>query len=204
MQPLGTTERDFPLHTLASAPAAAKPALEWYQQQFGMVPHLAGVLAESPALLLSYWGTQLNLSQHGQLARHETNIVQTVVAHANRCQYCVAGHTAFGKTPFFGNTDGQLEAIRRDLDFAEPKLNALRDFTLLVLENQGRLSSSQLAKFLDAGYTRSHALEIVACIAAKVMSNFANQLALTPLDAAFAPLAADLPYHEGRRLIAQG
>jgi len=60
---------------------------------------------------------------------------------------------------------------------------------------------SQLQSFLDAGYTRAQALDVVACIAAKVMSNYVNQIALTPIDEAFAPLAEGLPYREERNLL---
>ena len=196
------TERNFPMHTLESAPEASKEAMQWYQENFGMVPNLAQILANSPALLLSYWQTQLNLLKHGALSKQEVNIVETVVAHENRCQYCVAGHTAFGKNPLFNNTDEQLGAVRSDIDFEEPKLNALRDFTLVVMKNQGRMADAKLQEFLDAGYTRTQALDVVACISAKVMSNYANQIALTPVDDAFASLADGLPYKEERQAIA--
>jgi uncharacterized peroxidase-related enzyme len=192
------TERDFPIHSIHTAPTASKEALQWYHDNFGMVPNLAGVMAESPALLLSYWQTQNNLLQRGALTPREVNIVETVVAHHNRCQYCVAGHTAFGTTPVFGNTDAELQAIRHDADLGDAKLNALRDFTVRVLEKQGRMATSQLEAFLQHGYTRAQAMDVVACIAVKVMSNFTNQLALTPIDAAFAPLAEGLPYREVR------
>lgn len=192
------TERDFPMHSVESAPEASRPAMEWYAENFGMVPNLAAVLAESPALLLSYWQTQQNLLMHSTLSRQEINVVQTAIAHANACQYCVAGHTAFGKMEFFGNTDEQLDALRSGEAFDDPKLNTLRDFALRVLQNQGRMSASQLQTFLDAGYTQAQALDVVANIAAKIMSNYANQIVLTPVDDAFAPLAEGLPYHEER------
>ncbi len=192
------TERNFTIHDLTSAPEASRPALDWYHDNFGMVPNLAGILAESPALLLSYWQLQQNLLGYGTLDRQAINIVQTTVAHANACQYCVAAHTVIGKMEFFENTDEQLDAIRRDLAFEDPKHEALRDFTLLVLRNQGRMARSQLDTFLNAGYSRAQALDVVACIAAKVMSNYANQIALTPVDEAFAPMAVDLPYREDR------
>lgn len=192
------TERNFPIHQPETAPPASRPALEWYRENFGMVPNLAGVIAESPALLLSYWQTQLHVMNHSTLSRPEINVVQMTVAHANQCQYCVAGHTAFGKTPFFGNTDEQLNAARCGGAYAEPRFNALRDFTLLVLQNEGRMATGQLEAFLAAGFTRAQALDIVANVAAKVMSNYANQIALTPLDEAFAALAEGLPYHEVR------
>lgn len=196
------TERNFPMHTLESAPESSKEAMQWYQENFGMVPNLAQIIANSPALLRSYWQTQLNLLQHGSLSKQEINIVETVVAHENQCQYCVAGHTAFGKNPLFNNTDEQLNAVRNSVDFEDAKLNALRDFTLLVMKNQGRMSDSQLQAFLEAGYARAHALDVVACVAAKVMSNYANQIVLTPIDDAFASLADGLPYKEERKAIA--
>ncbi len=202
MNPKHQTERNFVMHTLETAPEAAKPALQWYQDNFGLQPYLAQVMASSPALLLAYWQTQTGLLTHGALSKQEINIVETVVAHENRCQYCVAGHTAFGKDPIFNNTDEQMNAIRNEVDFAEPKLNVLRDFTLLVMKHQGRMADEQLEQFLAAGYSRSHALDVVACIAAKVMSNFANQIALTPIDDAFSPLAEGLPYVENRQVIA--
>ena len=192
------TERNFPIHTAESAPDGSKEPINWYVENFGMVPNLAGILAESPALLTSYWQTQNNLLANAALTAQEINIVQTSVAHANACQYCVAGHTAFGKMEIFGNTDEQLNAVRQDKPFEDPKLEALRDFTLLVLRNQGRMASSQLQSFNDAGFSRQAALDVVACVAAKVMSNYANQIALTPVDEAFAPLTADLPYREDR------
>lgn len=196
------TERDFPMHSIESAPEAARPAMQWYQDNFGMVPNLAQIMATSPALLLSYWQTQINLLENGQLTKQEVNIVETVVAHENECQYCVAGHTAFGKDPLFNNTDEQMNAIRSNVDFEDPKLNALRDFTVLVLNNKGRMATSQLQTFLDAGYTRAQALDVVACISAKVMTNYTNQIALTPIDEPFAPLAEGLPYKEERKAVA--
>ncbi len=198
MTSVTVTERDFPIHTADTAPEGSKAAINWYAENFGIVPNLAGILAESPALLNAYWETQKNLLGQAALTPQEINIVQTSVAHANACQYCVAGHTAFGKMEVFGNTDEQLNAVRADKTFEDSKMEALRAFTLLVLRNQGRMATSQLQSFIDAGFSRQAALDVVACIAAKVMSNYANQIALTPVDEAFAPLAVDLPYHEDR------
>ncbi|MEM9069174.1 MAG: carboxymuconolactone decarboxylase family protein [Myxococcota bacterium] len=192
------TLRNFPLHTIESAPEGAKEPLNWYQENFQMVPNLSAVLAEAPALLKSYWQTQLNLVAMGSLSSQENNIVQMSVAHANRCQYCVAGHTAFGKSEFFNNTDEQLNAIRKDLPFEEPKYNALRDFTLAVVAKHGRVSDQELEAFYAAGYTQAQALDVVTCIAAKVMSNYANQIVLTPVDEPFAALTEGLPYKEER------
>ena len=195
------TVRHFPMHAIEDAPEASRSAMQWYLDNFGMVPNLAQIMASSPALLLSYWQTQLNLLEKSGLSKQEVNIVETVVAHQNQCQYCVAGHTAFGKDPLFNNTDEQLNAIREDKDFEEAKLNALRAFTLKALESAGRVTDADLEAFMGAGYSRAQALDVVACIAAKVMSNFTNQIALTPIDEPFAPLAQGLPYQEERKAV---
>ncbi|MEM9374347.1 MAG: carboxymuconolactone decarboxylase family protein [Planctomycetota bacterium] len=194
------TERGFPIHTRASAPSEAKEVLEWYEANFQMVPHLAGVMADSPALSRSYWQLQNNLQSMGSLTPPENNIVQMAIAFENECQYCVAGHTAAGRM-FFNSPEVQLEALRSGSALPDKKFDALRDFALAVSASKGRVSESQLASFYAAGYTRTHALDVVANVAAKVMSNYTNQIALTPMDDAFEPLARGLPFEEDRELI---
>jgi len=41
-------------------------------------------------------------------------------------------------------------------------------------------------EFLDAGFTRRHILDILTGLAQKVMSNYVNHLAATPVDPPFA------------------
>lgn len=197
--PTGYTERDFPIHNIESAPEASRRALETAQQRFNMVPHVIGVMAASPALVNSYLATQDQLQEHGALTPPENNIVQLAVAVQNECQYCVAGHTMAGKA-FFGSSDLELEALRTGAKLPKEKFNALRTFAVQVYESRGRISDEQLEAFLRAGYARAHALDVVANISAKVMTNFTNQLARTPIDDAFAPLAEGLPFAEERKL----
>ena len=46
------------------------------------------------------------------------------------------------------------------------------------------MSEAELSAFLDAGYTGAQALEVVLGLAVKVMSNYTNSIAGTPLDGA--------------------
>jgi len=195
------TERGFPLHDVSSAPEATMPAFEFGMKNFGFVSNLVAVMSDSPALLNSYFVLQLNLQRIGTLSPPEDNIVQMSIAMENKCQYCVAGHTLAGKV-FFKSPDEQLEAIRTGADLPEAKFNALRDFSLQVYESQGRVTDAQLNTFFDAGYTRAQALDVVANVAAKVMSNYANQLARTPLDKQIQPMAKGLPFAEARKALA--
>ncbi|MGH1340126.1 MAG: carboxymuconolactone decarboxylase family protein [Nannocystales bacterium] len=195
-----STQRGFPMHTAATAPEATDAAIQFGVSNFGFVSNLTAVMAESPALLNSYYILQRNLQSVGSLTPPEDNIVQMSIAMENECQYCVAGHTLAGKV-FFKSADEELEAIRAEAKLPEPKFNALRDFGLQVYESKGRVTDAQLETFLAAGYTRQQALDVVANVAAKVMSNYANQLAQTPLDEQIKPLAADLPFKEDRKAV---
>ena len=199
-EPTAHTERRFPIHSIESAPEASRDSLEYVQAKFQMVPHLAGVMAASPALLRSYTTLQDNLEKHGGLTPAENNVVQLSIALENECQYCVAGHTMAGKM-FFENTDDELAALRSGSKLPAAKLDALRTFALAVYETQGRVEDAQLEAFLAAGYTRAQALDVVANVSAKVMSNFANQLARTPVDVPFAAFAEGLPFAEERALL---
>ena len=48
--------RNFPVHTIESAPERSKPALRQLQSAFGMIPNIAGVMATSPVLINSLVG----------------------------------------------------------------------------------------------------------------------------------------------------
>ncbi len=196
------TQRGYSIHSIDSAPEPTKEVLQWYVENFQFVPHLAGVMADAPALSRSYWQLQQNLTSMGSLTPPENNIVQLAVAVENECQYCVAGHTLAGKM-YFQSSEEQLQALRMNAKLSEPKFNALRDFALQVMDSRGRVTAAQLKSFMDAGYTRQQSLDVVANVAAKVMSNYTNQIAETPIDDPMKPLAEGLPFKEDRKSVAR-
>ena len=180
--------REFPIHTIETAPEASKAALKGYEEKFGFVPNLAGVMSGSPALLTSYLGLQENLEKMGTLSSAEVNVIQLTIAVENECSYCTAGHTMAGKM-FFQTPDEVMDGIKKREALKDPKLKALSEFTLAVYEKRGQVTDAELMSFLDAGYSRAQALEVVAGISAKVMTNFTNHIVGTPLDEAMKPFA---------------
>ena len=54
-----------------------------------------------------------------------------------------------------------------------------------MVRNRGNVSDDEVQAFFDAGYTRRQLLEIVLGLAQKVMSNYTNHLAETPVDEPF-------------------
>lgn len=187
------TPRGFEIHTVQTAPEASRAGLESIGAAFGFVPNLAGVMSSSPALLSSYLATQDSIQELGTLSPTEVNVIQLTMSVENQCRYCVSGHTLAGKM-FFQTPDEVMDAIRAGEPIADAKLRALRDFTLSVATQQGRVTDAELEQFLAAGYDRAQALEVVASIAAKMMSNFTNQLVSTPLDEAMQPFSAGLDF----------
>lgn len=138
------------------------------------------VMGSSPALLQSYKDVSKNLKEKGSLSETEVAIVMLTAAVENECKYCSAAHTM--QVRGGGHDNDTIAAIQSGSPIADPKIEALRVFTLRVYETRGRVSDAELRSFLDAGYTHAQALDVVACIAAKVMTNYTNQLAGTPVD----------------------
>ena len=82
-------------------------------------------------------------------------------------------------------SDEISEALRNETPLPSEKLEALRDFTLKVVRSRGDISDADVQKFIDAGYTQRNVLEVVLGVAQKVMSNYTNHLAETPVDKPF-------------------
>jgi len=74
------------------------------------------------------------------------------------------------------------DALRDETALPTARLEALRDFTLLMLRNDGNASEAEISKFLSAGYTHQNMLEVVLGLAQKTISNYVNHLARTPVD----------------------
>lgn len=184
------TLRGFKMDEASNEPEEVKEVFDWYKANFGFVPNLTKVLSASPAALRSYWLTQSELQKYGQLSPEEHNIIQMAIAVENRCKYCAAGHQAAGG--YFGSEENDLLAIRQESDIPNQKFQVLRAFALEVYREKGRVSEGTLNAFLAAGYSRGQAIEVIANIAVKVLSNLVNQLTLNEVDEPFAPLAQGL------------
>jgi len=192
-----TRERpEFQDHTAETAPEASRPALAATAKKFGFLPSAMARLAESPAVTLAF-GRMLGLWEATGFSALEKEVVTMTVAHHTGCEVCMAIHTA--STSRAGGSKELVAALRAQTPLAEPKLEALRLFTRELLETKGAASTSALAAFLDAGYTRAEALEVVLGIAAYTLSTYANRLTRAPLDAPFAPYAWKGPTNETAR-----
>ena len=180
---------NFPIHTVQTAPEASKPLLEAVKGKFGIVPNLLGEFAESPTTLKAYLELSATIGG-GTLSPLEQQVVQITASVLNGCHYCVAAHSTIA--------DGQklsrevIDAVRANQPLADKKLEALRQFTITVVNARGWATAAEVAAFLGAGYSKAHVLEVVLSVALKTISNYANHLMDTPVDQAFSGRAIDL------------
>jgi AhpD family alkylhydroperoxidase len=173
---------DFIIHNAETAPEASKPFIDRAQQQFGMVPNLIGLLAESPAAVESYQ-TLSGIFQASSLTPTERNVVWLTINYENECHYCMAAHTAIAKSE---KVDGDvIEAIRNGIAIEDPKLESLRSFTRSLVANRGWVDGAEVDVFLAAGFTKENVFDVLVGISQKVLSNYSNHIATTPVDAPF-------------------
>lgn len=174
----------FPIHTPDSPPEASRSILRDIRAAYGFLPNVVGVLAESPAALAMYRAAGQALEANAGLGTIERNLVMLVISVTNHCDYCTAVHTGIclmQKVP-----ETHVEAIREGRPLDDPRLEALRRFTEAVVAERGWAGDAALNAFFEADFTQADALEVVALVAFKTLTNYTNHLAHTPVDGMFA------------------
>jgi alkylhydroperoxidase family enzyme len=172
----------FQLYDETTAPEASKELLADSKKSFGMIPGLHAVMAEAPGLLEAY--KQIGeLFQKSSFDKDELTVIWQTVNVEHACHYCVPAHTGVAK--MMGVDDAISSALRNETALPNARLEALRSFTLSVVRERGNVAESGVQAFLDAGFIRRQILEVVLGVSMKVMSNYTNHLAQTPVDAAF-------------------
>ena len=174
---------DFSVHNQQTAPAAAQTTLAGAESAFGFLPNLLGVFAESPAALKAYL-TLGELFGSTSFSNTERQTVLLTISRYNDCRYCVAAHSTIASMQ---NVPAEVvNAIRTDAPIADPRLEALRAFTIALIDKRGWLSDADTANFLAAGFSKANVLDVILAVSFKTLSNYTNHIAETPLDAAFA------------------
>lgn len=173
---------DFTLHDLQSAPAQSKPLLEGSVKAFGMIPGLHAVMAEAPGVLEGYKKLH-ELVLGSSFDNDEKTVVWQTINVEHACHYCVPAHTGIAK--MMEVRDEITDALRNESALPSDKLEALRTFTLAVVRKRGEVGQEDLKAFADAGYGQRQVLEVILVVSQKVMSNYINHIAQTPVDEPF-------------------
>jgi uncharacterized peroxidase-related enzyme len=174
-----------------NASPAVKPLLDQVQKAYGFVPNTYGVFANSPLAIASY--LQLNglIKEHSTLTPQEQQVVMLSVSVENGCEYCVAAHTVVAgmvKTP-----QDAVSSIRENSPLSDPRLAALSAFTKSIVKNRGWVPEEEQQAFLNAGFSVGQVFDVIAIVALKTLSNYANHLSEPALDDAFSAAAWKRP-----------
>ncbi|MBQ4833829.1 carboxymuconolactone decarboxylase family protein [Pseudoalteromonas sp. MMG010] len=173
---------EFTLYTAENAPEEAKPLLEKSVAAFGMLPNLHAVMAQAPTLLEGYQVLH-ELFQKTSFNAQELTVVWQTINVEHDCHYCVPAHS--GIAAMMNIDQDIVDALVNKTPLSDPKLETLRETTLAMTRQRGVISDEQISKFFSAGYAQQQLLEIIVGLSQKVMSNYTNHLANTPVDEPF-------------------
>lgn len=174
----------LPPQTLDNAGADAKPILEKALAQVGFIPNMYARMVHSPALLDTYLHGYAAFRGESGFSTLEQEVLFLVISRENGCEYCVAAHS-FIADKKSGVPAEVTDAIRDGRPIRDPKLQALARFARIMVAARGLPSRADAEAFLAAGYEDRHMLGVVLAISVKTISNYANHLFHTPLDAMF-------------------
>jgi alkylhydroperoxidase family enzyme len=177
---------DFTLHDENTAPEGSKELLAKSKAAYGMIPGLHAVMAEAPGLLEAYQQVH-ELFVNSSFDKDELTVVWQTINVENACHYCVPAHTGIAKSM---GVDGAItNALRDKTALPNARLKSLRDFTLALVRERGNLDDATVQTFLDAGFTKRNILEVILGYSQKIMSNYTNHIADTPVDKPFQKFA---------------
>jgi len=174
----------FADHTIESAPPDARRSMTATQQHLGYLPAAMARMAASPHLLDGF--IKLNaIFESSTLDPVAREALVMTIATRNGCHVCVAMHTA--RLTALGADSDIISGLRtagrpEARPLADERLEAIRVFTLRVLDTTGEVGEQALRAFLASGYTSQNALEVVLGIGTYTMSTLANRLTGAPLD----------------------
>ena len=172
----------FPIYSEDSAPEDSKLILDQVKKQYGFIPNLLGIMAESTDLLQGYL-TLSTLFSQTTLTTIEQQIVLLSSSAANCCDYCMAAH---GKMALQAGVEKDLiDSIFNGETLSNQKLEALNQFVFDVVATRGFPTEKVTQNFLDQGYTQKNILEVILGVGMKTLSNYTNHIAHTPIDQIF-------------------
>ena len=113
-----------------TAPVTTQKLLADVEDKLGMVPNLIATMAQSTSVARAYLGLADALSG-GVLAERIREQIALTVGQANRCEYCVAGHSAVGSS--VGLTDDEVRDARNGTS-PDRKTEAVLQFARRIVE----------------------------------------------------------------------
>ncbi|MEV6825965.1 carboxymuconolactone decarboxylase family protein [Amycolatopsis sp. NPDC051102] len=185
----------YRIHTAATADESVKEPLKALESAFGFVPAAAGLMANSPVLLGSFFAAFGHFRGGGTFGPDERQVLLLSNAVANRCEWAVAFHTLESLED--GVEPAVVEAIRRGERPGDERMAALWAFTQALIETRGHVGDDRVAAFRSAGFTGEQVFEVITAVAISAMTNHTANLARPALEDTVSPHAWTAEYSTG-------
>ena len=165
------------INTATAAPASQE-LLKQIHAAFGATPNMFKAVSNSPAALKSMWGSFGALGA-GTLGAKLGEQIAVAVANRNRCEYCLAAHTALGKNA--GVSDDDMASAQTGKSF-DPKTQAALTFSIKIVEQRAAISQADVEAVRTAGFNDGEIVEIMAHVALNLFTNYVNVAFNVPVD----------------------
>ena len=162
----------------STASGKTKVAIEAVQKAFGLVPNIAKMMANSPAVVQGWLDFNAALNQSA-ISAQVRELIAVAVAEANRCEYCLSAHTAIGK--MVGLDDNELLTARQ-FKSRDPKIDTALQFAHEIVVRRGELGAADVEKVRRAGYGDGEIVEIIAVVCLTIFTNYFNHIVKTEVD----------------------
>lgn len=146
--------------------------------KIGMVPNLYRVAANQPAVLNALLGANDAIAKGGFDAR-DREAIALAVAGRNGCDYCASAHAAISASL---KVDDKTVYDHLSGVSSDPRLQAILQLAVAVVESKGRVDDSDLAAARAAGLSEADIVETVGNVVVNIFTNYLNHVADTDID----------------------
>ena len=115
----------------------------------------------------------------GKLGAKLGEQIAVAVADINRCEYCLAAHTALGKGAGLSNEVMSQAQVGKSND---PKTQAALTFAVKLVKERANVAPDDIAALKKAGYSDEDIAEILAHVALNIFTNYTNVAFDVPVD----------------------
>ncbi|MET7532766.1 GNAT family N-acetyltransferase [Streptomyces goshikiensis] len=170
------------LHTVEPEIATGETAALFTatHRALGVIPNLARVMANSPAVLKGYLGVVTTLSAEGTLPAGVRESIALLVAQENGSDYCLSVH-AFRGTRTAGLSAAEATRARRG-KADDPWAAAVLELAAVTVRARGAVADEQLAAARRAGLSDGQIVEVIAHVALNVFTNYLATAARVAVD----------------------
>ncbi len=166
------------MQKVENATGEKKEILAQIHKAFGVTPNMFKTIANSTAALKMMWGGFGALGS-GKIGAKLGEQIAVAVADANRCEYCLAAHTALGKGAGL-STETMVQAQAGKSN--DPKTQAALTFALKLVKERAHISKDDVTALRTAGFDNEEIAEILAHVALNIFTNYTNVAFDVPVD----------------------